>query len=61
MKGLKTAVLPRSLSDGSRHVLNDQNLWPSPMSPDTRTSIFGLTSIELIDDEENTNTPLIEG
>jgi hypothetical protein len=31
------------------------------MSPDTRTNIFGRTPIELIDDEENTNTPLIEG
>ena len=35
MKGLKNAVLPRSLSDGSRHVLNDRNLWPLPtMSKD---------------------------
>ena len=31
-----------------------------PMSPDTRTSIFGLTPIELINDEEK-DTPLIEG
>jgi hypothetical protein len=30
------------------------------MSPDTRTSIFGLTPIELINDEEK-DTPLIEG